>query len=368
MLLILAVGLAELICLVTLKTFKKRFTFFDLNNYMPTKSYISNVHQRYHPERGWDDNYSTKFGERPRTYVYNDPFISAFGDSYTHCAGVKDNETWEEYLSVLLKKDVYNFGTRSYGTDQAYLKFRSIFPKVRTPIVILGLITENINRIVNVYRPFYFAGTAINLSKPRFILKDRLYLLPNPIRSFDEINNLRNAHFLRIIGQNDYWFNRDRYPELRFPYTKILFNKIFWLQIIYSRGSNKISDIKPRPYINLWEDIEATALMFKILESFVTSAKDYGAIPLIMILPCQQKVVEKFKHEGSSLGEKKILDFCRKNNISVFNSIEVLARHANSVDEIDSFFNNHVSAKGNQIIAQHLYNFLNDSLLSTNGN
>lgn len=365
-LLTLALGTVELICHATFKHFKKRFTFFDFNNYFANAIGIKIAYQKYHPERGWDNFYPTKFGERPISIEYNKSLISAFGDSYTHCSGVKDNETWEECLSMLLQKNVYNFGVGGYGTDQAYLKFLSIFPKVRTPVVILGLCTENINRIVNVYRPFYYENTGTKLTKPRFILKqDRLLLLSNPVRSLDEIISLRNADFLNRIGQNDFWFNRDRYPEFRFPYLKILFNKRIWLETIYSRKRNEINDIRPRPYINLWEDVESTALMFKILESFMANVKDYGAVAIILILPSKSEVIEKFKQKKSSVGEKKILDFCRDFNILVFNSIEALANRANSVSEIETFFKGHVSTKGNQIIAEVLHNFLQDYLLST---
>lgn len=235
-LLVIALGMAEIICCMTFKALKDRFTFFDFNKYFADKIYIKGRYCKYHLERGWDYVYPTQFGERPRSIDYSKSLISAFGDSYTHCDGVKDNETWEDYLSMLLQENIYNFGVGGYGIDQAYLKFLSIFPKVRTPIVILGLTTENINRIVNVYRPFYHENTGIKLTKPRFILKeDRLLLLPNPVRALDEIRGLRNVYFLSRIGQNDFWFNRDRYPEFRFPYLKILFNKRIWLDIIYSQ-------------------------------------------------------------------------------------------------------------------------------------
>jgi len=365
-LLALTLGTVELAYHVTFERFKKRFTFFDFNNYFTDDTYIKAAYLKYHPQRGWDYVYPTKFGERPRSIEYNKPLISAFGDSYTYCAGVKDNETWEEHLSMLLQENVYNFGVVAYGTDQAYLKFLSIFPKVRTPIAILGVYTENIKRIVNVYIPFYYEKTGIKLTKPRFILKQgRLLLLSNPVRSSDEIRCLRNAYFLRRIGQNDFWFNRDKYPELKFPYLKILFNKRIWLEIIYSRNRNKINDIRSRPYANLWEDAGSTALMFKILESFIANAKDYGAVPIIMILPSRWEVIGKFNHGEISIGEKKILDFCREHNILVFDSIGALANRAHSANEIESFFNGHVSSKGNQIIAEVLYDFLRDHALST---
>lgn len=99
--------------------------------------------------------------------------------------------------------------------------------------------------------------------------------------------------------------------------------------------------------------------------SFIANVKDYGAVPIIMILPSKLEVIEKFKHKKSSVGEIKILDFCRDHNILVFDSIGALANRANAISEIESFFERHLSPKGNQIIAEVLHNFLQDYVLGT---
>lgn len=135
MLLTLVAGVAELTCFVTFTHFQKKFTFFDFSKYFLNQIDVDIAFNRYRPELGWDNDYPTRFGERPRSREYDQPLMAAFGDSFTHCDEVKDAETWEERLAVLLQKNVYNFGVGGYGTDQAYLKFLSVFPKVRTPIV-----------------------------------------------------------------------------------------------------------------------------------------------------------------------------------------------------------------------------------------
>ena len=48
---------------------------------------------------------------------------------------------------------------------------------------------ENINRVVNRYRPFYDQSVT-PLAKPRFVLRDgRLALLPSPVRSIDDLKD-----------------------------------------------------------------------------------------------------------------------------------------------------------------------------------
>lgn len=365
----------ELSCFLVFNHFKTRFTFYDAA-YYPDNKNLEHVYKWYHAERGWNRDFPTKFGERPRKIEYNKSLIAAFGDSFTYCAQVKDEETWEEYLSALLQSNVYNFGTSAYGTDQAYLKYLSVSPKVRTPVVLLGIYTENINRLLNVYRPFYFKQTGMKATKPRYILKqDKLVLLPNPVKSRDEIKNLQNIDFLRQIGRNDFWFKLDNldksdfwsntdYPELKFPYVKILFNKRIWKEMINKRGDNRADDLMPRPHTDLWNNAEAQILMFKIIESFAADAKKYNSVPMIVILPSIREVKEKIVNGKSSEGEQKILEYCRAHHIIVFDCIELFAKQAGSVTEMESYFKGHVSPKGNKIIAAALYDFLNDSKLS----
>ncbi|OGW74882.1 MAG: hypothetical protein A2Z72_06240 [Omnitrophica bacterium RBG_13_46_9] len=364
-LLIFILGSAESICFVAFKTFKKRFTFLNFKKYVTDGSYIKYASQKYHPERGWDNLYPTKFGERPRSIDYNESLISVFGDSNVHCDEVNHDETWEEYLSALLQKNVYNFGSGGYGADQTYLKFLSIFPEARTPIVVLGFPMESINRIVSVYRPFYYENTGLRLTKPRFFLKQDggLSFLPNPVHSLDEVKNLNNPYFLNLIGRYDYWFNRDRYPTFMFPYTKILFNKRVWLEIVYGKGRSEIDDVNPRPSENLWKDTETAELMFNILKSFAVRSKDLDAIPIIMIFPTENEVKNKFSYGRGSIAEEKISLFCQQNNILLFNSVEVLAQNASSVAEIKSFFKGHLSVKGNQAIARYFHDFLKNYVL-----
>ena len=56
---------------------------------------------------------------------------------------------------------------------------------------VLGLGLENINRIVNRFRPFYFPETGLALPKPRFVLEGGgLRLIANPVRSAAELDRL----------------------------------------------------------------------------------------------------------------------------------------------------------------------------------
>ena len=123
------------------------------------------------------------FGARTNALFSEDVAISTYGDSHTECDEVNDHETWQVGLSERLGANVRNFGVGAYGTDQAVLRLeRHLRAGLKTPYVILGVHEENIGRVVNIYRPFYYEVHPSTLTfKPRFVVSgDETRLLPRP--------------------------------------------------------------------------------------------------------------------------------------------------------------------------------------------
>ncbi len=111
------------------------------------------------------------------------PFISCYGDSFTFCRQVNDDETWEHFLSKSLNQNVVNFGVVHHGIDQSILRMKREFPKNRTKIVILGVVPDTISRILSCWKHYYEYGNTFAF-KPRFDLqKGELILLKNFIEN-----------------------------------------------------------------------------------------------------------------------------------------------------------------------------------------
>lgn len=352
---------AELLSFVAFHIFRDRFNFYEPEQHVIAEADVERLSAWYDKRFGWDYHYQTTYTERPRAADYGRPLISSFGDSFMHGTDVGDGETWQEYLAGMAEADVFNFGTGGFGTDQAYLKYRVVAPKLETPVVVLGITSENINRIVNVYRPFYFPKTGIKLPKPRFRLSGaRLELIENPIADAGDIGMLSNEGFVRSLGKHDRWYNRDDYPVYRFPYAGILFNKRMWLEAVYGKRNRMIDDTNPRPWEDLWKEEKTVSLMFAIVGSFVEDVRRTGSAPVIMILPIQDEVFQKFctnTHPGSV---STVLAYCERAGCPCFNSIDVLAGSVSSIDEISDLFIVHVSAAGNRIIAEAFLGFLEE--------
>jgi len=348
----------ELICFIFFSIFRERFGLHKPRAYTIARADIPKLKQLYDYSLGWKKRFPTPFGERPRRMVYGRPLLAAFGDSFTYCDEVGDTETWQEQLAGMLSADIYNFGVGAYGTDQAYLRFHEEFEKVSTPLVALGLITENINRIVNRYRPFYFEHTGYTLPKPRFILRGQIReLIENPVRNENEIDKLLDPKFVESLGENDFWFRRYERPALSFPYTAILLNQRFWQEIFHRRGGGQIDDLSPRPWANLWTFPPARDLMFSIIDSFMEESRAAGKVPFINLLPNQTEVIAQ-NQEKNPPKLAVVYSYCRSRGYPCFNGAAALAKHARTQEELGKFFNVHFTPLGNKIIAGELHAFL----------
>ena len=84
--------------------------------------------------------------------------IACFGDSFTFCRQVNDNETWEHYLSKLENDNVLNFGVGNHGVDQSLLRIKREIPKIKIQVIILGIVPDTISRIMSSWKHYYEYG------------------------------------------------------------------------------------------------------------------------------------------------------------------------------------------------------------------
>lgn len=195
----------------------------------------------YHNEIGkegevkWTIN---DFGARTNPGFDSNPStISCYGDSFTFCRQVNDDQTWEHFLSKEINQNVLNFGVGNHGIDQSILRIRREFPKNNTKIVILGVVPDTISRILSCWKHYYEYGNTFAF-KPRFeVSNNKPVLVKNIIN--DETKFLKYTNFLKNIQENDYFYKRKFLKEIiTFPYSisilknpKRNFGIIFWVTI-----------------------------------------------------------------------------------------------------------------------------------------
>lgn len=105
-----------------------------------------------------------------------------FGDSYTAGDAVSNGARYGDLLETHVPGiEVYNYGLPGTGTDQHYLVYADVAPRVAHDLVIIAVLVENIRRVVAHYRLFENAdGENVALAKPYFSLdRDERLILNN---------------------------------------------------------------------------------------------------------------------------------------------------------------------------------------------
>lgn len=250
------------------------------------------------PRRGVEGRYTVNSqGIRARYEVAEEPGklrIATFGDSFTFGADVEDEATFQEQLMELTPDlEVLNFGVPGYGLGQAYLRYREAGKRFRPRIVLIGFLTENLRRVVNVYRPFYFHKTRLPLTKPRFALEDGgLVLVENPMRELAGYRALLEdtEATLARLGRHDFFYRSrlrpgpfDVLPSVRL--AKLLRQELLPPEQIVEKG-----------YYN--RRSEAFRVTLKIFESFYREVEDDGAVPVIVIFP-DSRDLARYRKDGT---------------------------------------------------------------------
>jgi hypothetical protein len=301
--------------------------------------------------------------------------ISCYGDSFTFCRQVNNDETWEHYLSKLENTNVTNFGVGNYGIDQSFLRLKREFQKNKTEKVILAIVPDTISRIMSYWKHYYEYGNTFAF-KPKFILKDKqLHLLKNIINNEKKIYEYEK--YLDELKKYDYFYlEKFKKEQIKFPYFfHIIKNGKRNLSILYlvskieilkkfNKSTTKIewSPMKIIMKINLkwrlklYQNEIAKNIFTKILEEFVKMSKEEKFMPIFIIIPQKDDII--FIKNHYNFFEKFLKNIKKINGINVINVTEKILENKN-LDELysdDNEYGGHLSKKGNQFLANIIHN------------
>jgi hypothetical protein len=267
---------------------------------LPSRAHIEAfAEQSYHPRLGWDIPHRKKGplgGRASRPYQKDSIMkIKAFGDSFTFCEDVEDDQTWTHAIEEKTGWDCPNFGVPGYGTDQALLKY--LDSEVPSEYTVLGIFDEDIARLMIRFKAFYQRESAV-ATKPRFRFAEdgSLALVENPFPRAAELEKLRDRNFLESVKATDYWAGyysrKGAPPRLLWPATRTVVGHLpfFWE---YGKVflSNKLSpSLESRKavwkYHHLYEPgSDGLRLMNAIVDEFVKTAHARREHPIVIIFP-----------------------------------------------------------------------------------
>jgi hypothetical protein len=305
--------------------------------------------------------------------------ISCFGDSFTFCRQVNDNETWEHYLSQLTKSNVINWGIGNYGIDQSFLRLQREYPGHPTPLVIIGIVPDTISRILSRWKHFYEYGNVFAF-KPQFIFKNnKLELLPNIVNNEEKFLNYKK--YYDEISQSDYFFNRKFKDEIfTFPYIfsffrnlprniSIIKNISRFQQKKNTAFQNKafmtIMKINLKWRLKLFKDAYAVDLLKSLIGKCVDYSKEKGFRLVIAFLPQKDDVL--YTNKGGHFYSHLI------DRISSDCNVFDMMPHLCKISDIDDYFseNNdyggHYSVLGNKFVAEKMNEYIKQKKLLSHG-
>ena len=389
--LLIIFGLSEIILYFWIKILSKKFQWLitkkDENPKLDENGLKKFIDIGYDFELGWIRKPNTsnfEFGAEGKTKWsinnvgarYNPNFenmksdIVCFGDSFTFCRQVNDNETWEYYLSKLENTNVKNFGVGNYGIDQSLLRLKRQFTKDSTEKVILAVVPDTISRIMSYWKHYYEYGNTFAF-KPKFTLQNNeLIILKNLIDSEKKLFNYEK--YLNIIKKEDYFYkNKFRKEIIKFPYSIYILKNfrrnislIYWLTKIeiYKKLNKSISKIEWYPMkiimdinlkwrIKLYQDKSAQNLLKKIIEEYVKIGIEKNFLPIFFFIPQKDDLI--FIKNNFNFYCNFIQEIKKINGINIIDVTEKFLEKQN-FDELysdENQYGGHLSRKGNKFLA-----------------
>jgi len=262
---------------------------------------------------------------------------------------VENHQTWQYFLESRIGYEVKNFGGGCYGTGQAVLRMEKHFTKEKiAPVTILGIMEENINRVVNSFRPFYTGlGRGGKLTfKPYFRMAQvgKVKMFANPYHNREaSLQDLRQL--AKSLARQDFWAMESKRIEVRYPYS---YQVIRAISVLGTRKLRSWAGDTPSFWkdVNLWNTEEGRAVMHYLVDKFVALTTEARSLPILLFIP-----------RGSSLRESESARY------ALFKK-EIKSRYTNLaiMDVMDLPFEKkrfniqpyrmHASPYGNEVIAR----------------
>jgi hypothetical protein len=315
------------------------------------------------PELGWrpvsEANSAGMRDDREYTLTPDESVlrISAFGDSITYSSDVSLENSWVKKLASLDKSlEVFNYGSGAYGLDQAYLRYKRNKHPYKADIVLIGYMSENIARHVNVFRPFYSPAYGQDIfTKPRYLLSNaRLELLPNPISSFeDQVEFLQNhRQIIPRLGKYDYHYQvgYNSGPLDFSPTVRLL--KIF-SGLLDLRLLRPIYDLDG----NYSSRSEAFALTKAIFDDFYREVLEDESLPIIVVFPDLND--QSRSRSGGVSRYQPLLNYFDEKGYAYIDIMSAIKPYEErlSIEDLTVDWG-HFSPRGNVIISRYMFDYL----------
>jgi hypothetical protein len=287
--------------------------------------------------------------------------IAAFGDSFTHGDSVKNEDTWEEFLmSETEGVEALNFGVGGFGLDQALLRYQQEGVSYHPHIVLIGFMSENILRHVNVFRPFYSPVTEEPLTKPRYMIENgSLVLLKNPMQELSQYEELlvHPEEVLSRLGGHDYFY-RMRSKRGPFDFLPVVrLSKLAWQQYM----QRKLNIVQNGYYDKGSEAFQVTT---GIVDEFVAVVRSHGSRPVVVVFPNRWDL-QRYRRDGTK-EYAPLLEHLRAKGYPYVDVLDGFDTYGREI-ALNEIIPSHYGRLGNRLAAKTISHYLAENGLLDRG-
>jgi hypothetical protein len=279
--------------------------------------------------------------------------VAVFGSSIVYCSEVDNPNAWPALMEAANSDlEVLNYGVGGYGPDQAYLRYTLEGTDMVPHVVILGLTSDEIRRMVNRYRRFLSSRDMVCF-KPRFLIDDQgaLSLLDCPVRTpADYERLLANPREIIRFGEHDYWYRPSVYENPVYDYSATVRMACWVASEINRRYLDPDRTHKGLVYN---EASPAFRILAAVLEQFPRAVRAAGAVPLVVLLPEKESVQRAFR--GGPKLYDPLLERLRERGVPYLDGMAAF-RAAQGTADVDSWYapGGHYSSAGDKVVADWL--------------
>lgn len=211
-------------------------------------------------------------------YEPADATVVVAGDSYAFGSEAPDPAAFPAVLAELLAQPVANLGVGGYGPVQALLRLeRHIdeYPNAHT--VVLGIMYENVHRMVNSYRPVLYDKTDVLAFTP--------YMRDGGLQPYPGTDALSSEESLRRqmtkAFDTDFWAK----PQHRFPYSLALFKAISSHYFMLRKVQKSLRKTGRPEYAMTFASPAIQENLFGLLDRFSKLAERRGLRGIVLFMP-----------------------------------------------------------------------------------
>jgi len=309
---------------------------------------------------------SNNLGARRRTETLKEKpegrkRILVFGDSFTNCSRVPQEETWPHFLeSENENLEVVNFGVDGYSMCQSFLRFQNTRKNIDHDLILLLFVPSlNLWRDVNVRRDLGEGGWYAKTLMPRFVLDHgELKLIRFPLGIFhppqSRISDITDQKIKNHLKSYDRFYFKSRFEVPLILGESVIYKLIAAVYHKYKRNKIRSSLMSP--------DSEAAQVSKEIFLSMNKQIMSDGGKFILTFLPAR-KDIDKLVNKKSFRDDwNKFVTFICESGLNCIDLSEDLVNIPEN--QLDTGYDGtHFGPKTNRHIADYIKRHLDRSNL-----